>query len=311
MSGSKIQPAIFFVASAFVVLTMRASLSAPAAEECKARPGATTPHGMHWFYRINRADKRHCWYLASAQTHAVVQAAAPQDAAESVGAEALDENANAQAALASASSTQAAPAAGTPAPIVLLDATLAAQKAQTDFAARWPNDLPKLRDLKETGQQTASDSFAEPSARAEQNEAVASFPALAAVGAQETLNGDAVLRYFLLAGGVAIALLLLIGWLAKFTRLSNRARMGDRWHAMTSRLYRGAHGAAMAKRRPVARRRRDPLTWPPTPTDPAVDLRTSLSELIRDLRQTQVALDSGDVFGRPARRNEEVLQAAE
>ena len=44
--------------------------SAPAAakgatDECLAKPGATAPQGSHWYYRINRADGRHCWYLGA------------------------------------------------------------------------------------------------------------------------------------------------------------------------------------------------------------------------------------------------------
>jgi len=41
-----------------------ASHSAPAeAEECLAGPKGTAPQGGHWYYRIDRATKRHCWYL--------------------------------------------------------------------------------------------------------------------------------------------------------------------------------------------------------------------------------------------------------
>ena len=35
-----------------------------AADECLAKPGGTAPQGSHWYYRVNRADGRHCWYLA-------------------------------------------------------------------------------------------------------------------------------------------------------------------------------------------------------------------------------------------------------
>jgi hypothetical protein len=44
--------------------------SAPAAakgatDECLAKPGAMAPQGSHWYYRVNRADGRHCWYLGA------------------------------------------------------------------------------------------------------------------------------------------------------------------------------------------------------------------------------------------------------
>jgi hypothetical protein len=34
-----------------------------AAEECLAGPKELTPPGQHWYYRIERGTKRHCWYL--------------------------------------------------------------------------------------------------------------------------------------------------------------------------------------------------------------------------------------------------------
>ena len=60
---------MFFV---LVILIMPlASISAtaqvrpaePAANECKAKPDSPAPAGSHWYYRVNRADQRHCWYL--------------------------------------------------------------------------------------------------------------------------------------------------------------------------------------------------------------------------------------------------------
>ena len=43
-----------------------ASHSAPApaeAEKCLAGPKGTPPQGGHWYYRVERATKRHCWYI--------------------------------------------------------------------------------------------------------------------------------------------------------------------------------------------------------------------------------------------------------
>jgi hypothetical protein len=75
--------AAFFVQVILVILIAAVSLtgrssfaqlaaqgSAPAAakgatDECLAKPGATAPQGSHWYYRINRADGRHCWYLGA------------------------------------------------------------------------------------------------------------------------------------------------------------------------------------------------------------------------------------------------------
>jgi hypothetical protein len=41
-----------------------------AAEECRARPGSTAPPGSGWYYRLNRADHRRCWFLGAKSTSA-------------------------------------------------------------------------------------------------------------------------------------------------------------------------------------------------------------------------------------------------
>lgn len=323
MLRSKILPAIFLVAPAVVLLTMRAGASLPAAEECRARPGLTTPRGAHWYYRVNRADKRHCWFLGSAQARAHVRAAARATGAPTAQRKSASAGkaagARAQAARARAAAMQAAPPAvqqaappaaqqaAPPAalitPVVFLEATLAAQNA-TDFAARWPHDLPGARDLNEAEPQTLSDSYAEKRASEDRSEPMPSWPLVNAVRAQEAFAGDAALRCFSLAGGIAIALLLLIGWAAKFTRPPYHSRIRDRWRAIAIRLHRRANFVAAVHGRPVAPRRRDGFSSPATPTDPAVDRKTSLAELVRDLRRTETALDRGDVFGRAGDRKQ-------
>jgi hypothetical protein len=39
------------------------SHSAAAADNCLSAPTGQSPEGSHWYYRINRATKNHCWYL--------------------------------------------------------------------------------------------------------------------------------------------------------------------------------------------------------------------------------------------------------
>jgi hypothetical protein len=59
------------VASAPVAMIPLSTVGA--AEECLSTPKDETPPGKHWYYRIERGTKRHCWYLreegeASSQT---------------------------------------------------------------------------------------------------------------------------------------------------------------------------------------------------------------------------------------------------
>jgi hypothetical protein len=50
-----------------VVLVAAIGVSAPiggaAAKDCIGTPPAPSPHGQHWYYRIDRATGHHCWYL--------------------------------------------------------------------------------------------------------------------------------------------------------------------------------------------------------------------------------------------------------
>ena len=44
--------------------------AAAAADECLAKPNGPSPRGSHWFYRIDRANNRHCWYLRGISSNA-------------------------------------------------------------------------------------------------------------------------------------------------------------------------------------------------------------------------------------------------
>lgn len=50
--------------------------AADAADDCLSGPKGGTPDGSHWYYRIDRVTKRHCWYLRE-ETEKLSQAAPP------------------------------------------------------------------------------------------------------------------------------------------------------------------------------------------------------------------------------------------
>jgi hypothetical protein len=79
-----------FVSAIFASFLASAPLAAqsvgapPAADDCLSGPKGQTPAGGHWYYRVERVTKRHCWYLGDerekpSQTAASdpAQAAAP------------------------------------------------------------------------------------------------------------------------------------------------------------------------------------------------------------------------------------------
>ena len=75
-----------------------------AADNCLTAPKGATPAGSHWYYRIDHANKRNCWYLRGENDKS--ERAVPQDSSQD----------SSSAAATSASATPAAPAAANPAP---------------------------------------------------------------------------------------------------------------------------------------------------------------------------------------------------
>src|SRR6266403_5508367 len=58
-----------FVSAIFASLLAGAAFAtishgtADAADDCLSGPKGATPEGSHWYYRIDRVTKQHCWYL--------------------------------------------------------------------------------------------------------------------------------------------------------------------------------------------------------------------------------------------------------
>jgi hypothetical protein len=72
-----------FVSAIFVSILAGAPLATishsetVAADNCLSGPKGETPAGSHWFYRVERSTKRHCWYLR--QEDGRLSQAAPQN----------------------------------------------------------------------------------------------------------------------------------------------------------------------------------------------------------------------------------------
>lgn len=50
-----------------------------AADACLTAPSGVTPKGQHWYYRLDHANNRKCWYLRAPTPTPPAQAAAPAD----------------------------------------------------------------------------------------------------------------------------------------------------------------------------------------------------------------------------------------
>jgi len=63
MLRSKIRLVGLALIPAAILLTGHSSLGEAKGDECKAKPDGSAPAGLHWYYRVDRANNRHCWYL--------------------------------------------------------------------------------------------------------------------------------------------------------------------------------------------------------------------------------------------------------
>jgi hypothetical protein len=162
MQTTYVTPVVILLAA--VSLTSGSSSVQAAEDECISKPGATAPQGSHWYYRVNRADGRHCWYLGPEGGH--VHSAMSSDRAtrmprrtarrpvEATGEQSssadstptrvapTDMRAAPADTRAAPADTRAAPAGTRAAPA---DTTVGASDAAPEFAARWI-DLPSALD---------------------------------------------------------------------------------------------------------------------------------------------------------------------
>jgi hypothetical protein len=146
MLGTRILPAILVAVAAGLWLAGQPSYGEVAGDMCRASPGAPAPQGEHWYYRVDRATKRHCWYLSAAgiRVHSFANVAAP--------APSQHESAGDAAGAATNTIVQTA-AAQTPAPAPQtasvedpLPEPAVNGHGAIDFSARW-QELPRSLDL--------------------------------------------------------------------------------------------------------------------------------------------------------------------
>jgi hypothetical protein len=78
---AKFVSAVFASVLAGISLTTASHSATPAVDDCLSAPKEQTPEGSHWYYRIERGTKRHCWYLR--EEGEKVSQSAPSSAAPS------------------------------------------------------------------------------------------------------------------------------------------------------------------------------------------------------------------------------------
>jgi hypothetical protein len=257
------------------------SLAGPAADECISRPGASAPAGSHWYYRVNRADHRHCWYLGPVGAKVRSQARETAAPSPSRSPQRAAETRRAAAAETAPAPAPAAPAAAAPTePPVPEDAV-------PQFAARW-SDLPSSVAVGAREPAAASSAYAEEHANAG-DEMPLIWPVLTEAdldrAPQSTLASGG--RPTVLVGALA---LLLAGVVFKLTvgRRPGRPHRHDQAAVAPPHPFRSAPpefadtagSPARAVRAAVAMARRDDRRR--EPDERARDIEARLQQLRRD-----------------------------
>ncbi|MDE2285854.1 MAG: hypothetical protein KGK33_14685 [Hyphomicrobiales bacterium] len=225
MRQTTILPAILAMLPMAAVFTAQASLSEPAPQQCKTSPGSATPAGGHWYYRINRGDKRHCWFLSPVELH-VRRAEQPQTPVAANDANSVAANPPALAATQASSAPPALPAPAALSAQPMSSASPAGPISEMEFASRWPGNLPAVEDASESAPSSVSSYSDQPTTEAA-TEPPLRWPLVETSGASTASVAAMALDKISLAGLMTTAGLLIAGWAAKFARRPAQPRRSD------------------------------------------------------------------------------------
>jgi len=287
---TKILGAILFVMPAAVVLTTQASGN-ETTPQCSSKPGASTPAGRHWYYRINHANNQHCWYLAAeglpVRTHRprLLATTSPESAPPA----AVQQRAVAAEPAAALAPLHGRSAGAPPA---------AATAAQIAFTERWA-ELPHVKNFDALDLNPSSNSYASPDAPKNATEQMpARWPVIDGTRVQDDPSKGSKaggLQSLSFIGPLGIALLVLAGATLDLALAPRRSAFRRVWRAiLTPRQPRVASRRVTARAAAAADSR--PNRRPPTLTDPAIDLKASLTELMGVLQQAGIGCDAPRSF---------------
>ena len=141
---AKYVSALFAGMLAGIPLATMSHGATPAAEDCVSGPKDQAPRGSHWYYRIDRATNRHCWYLKEEKLSQNAAAnSAPSAKPVSPNAEAATHRsiADAHAEFPAQTTIEQPKRSDGHAPAMAADASIATPAAETQrslIASRWP-----------------------------------------------------------------------------------------------------------------------------------------------------------------------------
>jgi hypothetical protein len=211
---AKFVSAILIGALASAVLIVEVNATVSAGDNCLSGPKGAPPKGGHWYYRVDHATKRHCWYVgderekqtASQNSSSPTKTALPktdtamQKSIADAHAELTDEVAGGKQPNA-IRNEQAAPSI--PAAAAVIESGSASQNGldaqRPMFASRWADASSTGRSIDPTPRN--------PDARMSPNRAATTLPAgqLAADVSSETVTGSMQTLLMVILGALALA----------------------------------------------------------------------------------------------------------
>ena len=209
--------AIRVVLPATIALTVQTAIVEAASDECRAKPGSAAPPGSGWYYRVNRADHRRCWYVSSQRTgghsHPRRTASVGHRKLVSHGMRKVPNVLYDREIGPEMASAQMAPR----------DATLPVEQVTLpDFAARWP-DLPNSQDLVLRKVRTIT--YTRPAG----NAPTPSTPFVGAKRAAQQPSADEASLNSVFLGGALTATLVVAGGISYFARRRRRHYRDERY----------------------------------------------------------------------------------
>jgi hypothetical protein len=201
-----------FVSAAFasilagVPLTAASNSAAPATDNCLSGPKDQAPQGSHWYYRIEHATQRHCWYLRD-EHEKLAQAVSPNAPKAEPAMQRSIANAHAELPLPQARTEQeTTAAAGQPALANAagtennrLAAIPDANTQRSAVASRWPDPSNIDSAVDHSGAVVPSNS------RATRLPAMAAVTLAAADSSSERQSGSAHMLLIVILGALSIA----------------------------------------------------------------------------------------------------------
>jgi len=216
LGGSMLRSKILLARLALIpaaILVSHSSLGEAKGDDCRAKPDSTAPAGLHWYYRVDRANNRHCWYLheQGMRVHSLGHTASRDaDARNDI----VPENDTA------AGQVWNMPPVTASRPARSAQAPTAAEQQKLAFVTRWV-DLPKSVDLNVHEPVSASNGYAAEQGVDNRQEQLP--PALGNVSAvtgdvRQNAGTSTSFGSISLAGAVILALLLMSEALIRFAR---------------------------------------------------------------------------------------------